>query len=146
MDQVVHAKGTVKLVLRDEHGNVKQELEFQNLVVAAGLGFLAARAKDASAAVMSHMAVGAGATVPASGQTGLVTESARVALTATAVAGAVLTYTASFAPGVGTGALTEIGLFNAAAAGTMLCRATFAVVNKQATDTLSVTWNVTLNG
>lgn len=146
VNQDIKATGTIKLVLRDEDGNVKQEFEFKNLVVDAGLAFMASRLKDASAAVMSHMAVGSGATAAAAGQTALVSEVGRVALTSTAVNAGTITYTASFGAGVATGALTEIGLFNAAAAGTMQCRSVFAVVNKQATDTLSVTWNVTLNG
>lgn len=145
MDQL-KATGLIQLVLRDEHGNIKETHEFNNLVVAAGLAFLASRAKDATAAVMSHMAVGSGATAAASGQTALVTEVGRVALTATNAAGGTITYTATFGAGVATGALTEIALFNANAAGTMLARSVYAVVNKQATDTLSVTWNVTLNG
>jgi hypothetical protein len=53
-------------------------------------------------------------------------------------------YSASFGAGVGTGALTEAGIFNASSAGTLLCRTVFSVINKAANDTMSITWTVTL--
>ena len=37
------------------------------------------------------------------------------------------------------------GIFNDDETGTMLCRTVFAVVNKAANDTLSVTWTVTIS-
>jgi len=51
----------------------------------------------------------------------------------------------TFGAGVGTGAVTEAGIFNASSAGTMLCRTTFSVINKAAADTLGITWTVTVN-
>ena len=51
----------------------------------------------------------------------------------------------TFSPGEAMGAITESGVFNAAAAGTMLCRQTFVVVNKDANDTLEITWKFTLS-
>jgi hypothetical protein len=76
-------------------------------------------------------------------------EIARVAL-ATAggtVSNNVVTYNATFNPGTGTGAITEAGIFNSGTANTvtMLCRTVFAVVNKGADDTMSITWTVTIS-
>lgn len=51
----------------------------------------------------------------------------------------------TFNPGEGTGAVTEAGVFNAATAADMLCRTVFAVVNKAATDTMVITWTITLS-
>ena len=56
-----------------------------------------------------------------------------------------LVYIATFPPGTGTGALVEAGLFNAAAAGTLLCRTIYSVINKAAGDSLTVTWTITIN-
>lgn len=53
-------------------------------------------------------------------------------------------YVATFGPGVGTAAITEAGIFNAASAGTMLARTAFPVINKGALDTLTLTWKVTV--
>ena len=44
----IKTKGTLTLVLTDENGNVKQQDE-HNLVVSAGLAYIASRMRDASA-------------------------------------------------------------------------------------------------
>lgn len=144
----IRATGQVSFVLTDENGNVKQQ-DSKNLVVDPGLAFIASRMIGTTAAVMSHMAVGTGTTAAADAQTALVAESARVALTSstivtTTVANDSVQYVATFGPGVGTAAITEAGLFNAAPAGTMLARTVFAVINKGALDTLTLTWKVTV--
>ena len=131
-------KGRLTISLNDQ---VVQEID--NLVVTAGKGYVASRMKDATATAMSHMAIGTGTTAAAAGQTALVSESARVALTSTTVSGADVTYVATFPAGTGTAAITEAAILNASSGGTMLCRTVFAVVNKGSSDSLSVTWVVT---
>jgi hypothetical protein len=147
-DEKIKATGQVSFVLTDENGNIKQQ-DSKNLVVDPGLAFIASRMIGTTAAVMSHMAIGTGTTAAADAQTALVTESARVALTSstvvtTTVANDSVQYVATFGPGVGTAAITEAGIFNAASAGTMLARTVFAVINKGALDTLTLTWKVTV--
>jgi hypothetical protein len=136
--------GTVKVVVRDENGDVKEEREIKNLVVTSGRNFIAGR-MTGTATAMSHMAVGSGTATPALGDTALGTQLGRVALTSATTTNNVTTYTATFAAGTGTGAVTEAGIFNASTGGTMLCRTTFAVVNKGAQDTLAITWAVTIS-
>ena len=119
-----------------------------NLVVTAGKGFVATRMIGTGAGVMSHMEVGTGTTDPVAGNTALETpvSGSRTAFTSSAaVSGAVVTYVTAFAAGTGTGALTEAGIFNASSGGTMLCRTEFAVVNKGASDTMTITWTVTVS-
>ena len=53
--------------------------------------------------------------------------------------------TATFAPGNGTGAVTEAGLFTAASVGTMFARQVFGAYNKAAGDTLVISWTITLS-
>ena len=101
--------------------------------------------KDASATAMSHMAIGSGSTAAAAGDTALGNQLGRVALTSTAVSNAVVTYTATFGAGTGTGAVTEAGILNASSGGTMLCRTVFSVVNKGASDSMTITWTVTVS-
>lgn len=131
-------KGRLTISLNNE---VVQEVD--NLVVTAGKGYVASRMKDATATAMSHMAIGTGTTAAAASQTALVSESARVALTSTTVSGADVTYVASFPAGTGTAAITEAAILNASSGGTMLCRTVFAVVNKGASDSMTITWVVT---
>ncbi len=140
----VKITGALQVTLTGPDGNVKQELNIHNLVVTTGKQFIAARMVGTPTA-MSHMAVGSGTADPVVGDTTLGTELGRVALTSGTATGAVVTYVASFGAGVGTGAVTEAGIFNDVTAGTMLCRTEFAVVNKGADDALSITWTITVS-
>jgi len=137
-DSNLAMKGRLTIAINDE---VVQEID--NLVVTTGKGYVASRMKDATATAMSHMAIGTGSTAAAVGDTALGGESARVALSSTTVSGADITYVATFGAGTGTAAITEAAVLNASSSGTMLCRTVFAVVNKGASDSMSVTWTVT---
>ena len=141
----VQATGRLVITLTGPDGAVKETREIENLVVTVGKGYIASRMKDATATVMSHMAVGTTNTAPAVGDTTLAAEAGRVALTSTNVVSNAVTYSASFPAGTGTGALVEAGLFNASSSGTMLARTTFLVINKGAADTLGISWTVTIN-
>lgn len=147
IQDTIKMTGRLNIVLTDENGAVKDERNIDNLVVTAGKGFIASRMKDATATAMSHMAVGTTSTAPAVGDTTLGAEiaSSRTALTSTTVTTNSVAYVCTFGTGVGTGAVVEAGIFNAASAGTMLCRTTFSVINKGASDTLTITWTVTVN-
>ena len=109
------------------------------------MDFIASRMKDATATAMSHMAIGTGSTAAASGNTTLGTESARQALTSTTVNNNAVSYVASFAAGTGTGAITEAGILNNSTGGTLLCRTVFSVVNKGASDSMTITWTITIS-
>jgi hypothetical protein len=92
------------------------------------------------------MAVGTDNTATAAGNTALgVQLGSRVSLTSTTVTTNQIAYVATFGVGVGTGALTEAGIFNASTSGTMLCRTVFAVINKGANDTMTITWTITIS-
>jgi len=139
-------KGRVGIVLKDKDGNVKETRDIDNLVVDAGLDFIASRMEGTADAVMSHMALGSGTTAAAAGDTDL--ESilgSREALDSITVTDNAVAYVASFEAGDATGAVTEAGIFNASSGGSMLCRTVFSVVNKAADDTMSVTWTITIS-
>ena len=150
--ETTKATGKLNIVVRDENGKVKEDFTVPNLVVTTGLAFIAGRMKDTGGsytipAAMTHMAVGTDNTAAALSDTTLGTEvaGARITLTDTVINGADTVYTATFAAGTGTAALTEAGIFNASAAGTMLCRTVFEVINKGAADTMTVTWTITIS-
>jgi hypothetical protein len=124
------------------NGSVVQEVD--NLVVTAGKEFVAARMVGTSSDVMDNMAIGSGSTAAAAGDTALGSELDRQSATSS-VSGAVVTYSATFGAGDGTGAVTEAGLFNAASGGSMLCRTVFSVVNKGASDSMTISWAVTVS-
>tara|TARA_R110000868_G_scaffold81718_6_gene231079 strand:- start:1556 stop:1981 length:426 start_codon:yes stop_codon:yes gene_type:complete len=135
-------KLTGKLTIAINGETVK---EVPNLVVTAGKGYVASRMKDTSATAMSHMAIGSGTTAAGASQTALVSELARTGLTSTTVSDADIVYVDTFAAGTGTGAVTEAAILNASSGGTMLCRTVFSVVNKGASDAMTITWTVTVS-
>jgi len=137
--------GRLEITLTDEHGKLKAVQRIPNMVVTAGKNLIASRLAGTAAAVMSHMAVGSSNTAESLGQTALVAQTAIVALTAGTASGNQVTYTATFGSGVGTGVIAEAGLFNAASAGTMLARSVGVSLTKGPTDTLTITWIVTVN-
>jgi hypothetical protein len=146
-DETIKVTGQLDIVLRDCRGRIKARRRVRNLVTAVGKGVIANRMlAGPTLGAMTHLAVGTGATAPAAGDTALVAEVAgsRTALTSATNAANVTTYACTFPPGVGTGTLQEAGLFNAAAAGQMQNRSTFAAVTKDPTDGLTITWTTTI--
>ena len=143
----VKAKGQVTITKTNEFGEVTQSFTVPNLVVTTGKIYIAGKmiATTADTPVhMSHMGIGTGTASPADADTTLGTQTGRVLLSGNLQDNNSITYTATFPAGTGTGAITEAGIFNAATNGTMLCRTVFPVVNKQAGDTIAVTWRVTV--
>lgn len=121
---------------------------FINIIVNGGFDFVADAIGNSSSrpGVMGWIAVGTGTTAAASTQTALVTEIKRNASTYAHTAGTkVFTFTASYAAGDATGALTEAGVFNAASGGTMFDRVVFPVVNKGADDSLTAVFTFTMS-
>ena len=118
--------------------------EVENLVVTAGKNWVADRMNNANT-VMTYMALGTGTTAAAAGNTTLVTELDRNALTSTTVLNNTIAYAATWAAGDATGAITEAGIFDAASGGDMLARTVFSVVNKGASDSITITWTITIS-
>jgi hypothetical protein len=143
----VKITGDVKIDIIGADGTVTDTREIKNLVVTSGKTFIASRMVGVASTIMGFMELGTGTTAAAVGDTALETAigSSRVALTSGTASTNVVTYVASFPAGTGTGAVTEAGVFNAASAGTMLCRTVFSVVNKGAADAMSITWTITVS-
>ena len=140
LHETLTMKGALSIAI---NGEVVQEVP--NLVVTTGKNYVASRMKDTTETAISHMAIGTSTTAAAAGDTTLGAEDFRNALTSTTVTANVVTYVAEFAAGEGSGAIAEAGLFNASSGGTMLCRTVFSVVNKGASDSMTITWTVTVS-
>lgn len=140
LDEILKMRGKLTIEL---NGEVVQEID--NLVVTAGKNFVASRMVGTASAVMSHMGIGTTNTAAAAGDTALGAEAARVAVSGASAAANVVTYSATFPAGTGTGAIVEAGLFNAGSGGTMLARTVFSVINKGASDSMTITWTVTVS-
>jgi len=151
MQETVKLKGSVNIRLIGPDGKVKQEQTDHNLVVTVGKNFLATwlTASTQSLPFMPWVGLGTLQTGPASGDTALGAESvvagySRVSGTLTSASN-VWTNTATFAPGNGTDAIKEAGLFSASTSGTMFAHQTFNVFNKGAADTMIIVWSVTFS-
>ena len=151
------ATGKVRIVKTNEFGIVTQDFEVPNVITTAGKNYIAAKMHGTNSGIgvtMGYMAIGAGGAVAADAtQTVLSGSSSGVSALTGVTRNAVsqtlnnntITYSATFTGTQGTGAVTEAGIFNGESAGTMLCRTVFSAVNKEANDTITITWVVTVS-
>lgn len=131
----------IHAVLRDEFGNIKQTVNVYNTVTTAGKAGIADQIlASPTLGKPTHMAIGTGT----GGTTTLTTEIDRNALTSKTRSGAVVTTVGDWAAADGTGAITEAGLFDASSSGNMWLYSSFSVINKGASDTLSISWTITI--
>lgn len=152
-EQSLQLHGKLDVLLYDEFGRLKDERHFDNMIVDAGFEGVAYRIAPHDGTITpanpwNFIAVGTGSAAPAPGDTALVSERDRkndVQAEYTSTSGKQLKLEVSFGPGEGTGNVAESGLFNAGSGGDMLARQTFATISKGASDTLTVTWTITLS-
>lgn len=151
--QSLQFHGRLDVMLYDEYGNLKDERHFDNLIVDTGFEGVAYRIAPhdgtATSDPWNYIAIGTGTAAPAADDTALAgVELARLqdsTATYTTTSGKQLQLQVSFGPGVGTGNVAESGLFNAVSGGNMLARQTFTEITKGASDTLTITWTITLS-
>jgi hypothetical protein len=142
----LNLKANMKIELFDETGKLKEIREVHNTVTTAGkAGIMDQGIASPTLPKPGWMELGTGS--PAATLLGAYITGSRTALTSKTRATNVITMVADFAAGVGTGAITEAGVFDVVTANTvnMWLSATFAVVNKSVADTLKITWTFTGN-
>lgn len=133
--------GDIKIIIARPGRSDERHL-VKNLWTDGGLAYLAGLAAGEDIATIGWMAIGTG-TVPETGTSvTLGAEVARVPVTKSGI-GASRALTAVFGDGVGLGAITESGLFNAAAAGLMTNRSVFGVKTKAAGEVFTFVWTLT---
>jgi hypothetical protein len=145
----IQLKGRVHMTLYAADGSIKQECIKDNLVVTTGKAYVASALIAAPANAMTRVAIGTSNSATAVGQTDLQgTELARVVATTSNPTSVTALLSASFGAGVGTGTIEEAGIFNATAAGpasgTMFSRYLTGTFTKGATDTLVISWTLTV--
>lgn len=137
-----HLKANMHIVLRDKDGNIKEERHIHNTVTTAGKNGIADQIlASPTLNKPTHMAIGTGTPTA----TALGTELDRNALASKTRSNAIVTFTGSWAAGDGTGAITEAGIFDAASTGNMWASQSFSVINKGASDVLSISWTLTVS-
>lgn len=143
--------GHFKVEHFDKHGVLLGARHVNNTIVNAGLAVVSGLVlSDIGGTAFDYIAIGTGTTGAAATDTALETEittngGERTAGTGTQVTTSVTNDTAQLVATftfTGAFAVTESGVFNAASAGTMLCRQTFSAVNVASGDSLQITWKV----
>lgn len=144
----VFLKGRWKATLEGPTGEVIKRVEGPNVVCTNGKEFLASFLGSAAASPSTftcrYMALGTDSTAEAAANTALGTEIARHTGTVSYISGGIYRVTATFAAGLGTGAIVEYGILSSSTGGTLLNRDTESVINKGASDVLTVTCDLTI--
>jgi hypothetical protein len=132
--------------LFDSSGNLKTTRRLHNAKTNNALyGLLDQLLDTPTLAKVGWMELGTG--TPTSTLLGAYIAGSRTVITKTRTLN-VITITCTFAAGVGTGDITEVALFDVATENTtnMWCSATdFTTIPKTSTDSLVITWTLTIN-
>jgi hypothetical protein len=145
-------KGAMEAAIRSAKDNeIVSYRHRKNTVVTAGRRWVLERIQSASppANTIGYMAVGTGTQSLGTDDTALSSEAAgsRKAIgtmTTTNLTSNPPSWAAqtSWATNEATTTLGEVGLFNSSSAGTMLARATFNTIDKETSNTLSITYTI----
>ena len=147
MDGIIMS-GVMEAKLFDEFGNLKERREVHNTVTVLGHQMAADQILAAPAvATPGWMEVGTGTGQDANDSIlAAYIAGSRTALDSkTRGANAIITMICTMGAGVGTGAITEAGVFNVVTQNTtdLIMVSSFDVVNKAAGDSLVITWTLT---
>ena len=145
MIEISGLKGEFEVFLYDKDWKLKAYRHVKNLTVNEGFKAVCDMMGKGNIEPFKYCAVGNGTITPTSSDTALASELARTLGSYSRTADTIWKNDATFNPGVGTGTITESGLYNAVSGGTLLCRQTFGAITKGSSDTLVVTWQYTLS-
>jgi len=145
MLEVSGLKGEFEVFLYDKEGKLKAYRKVKNMTVNSGFAAVCDMMGQGGVEPFKYCAIGDGTNAPTTSDTALASELARTLGSYNRSSDTIWTNEATFEAGIGTGTITESGLFNASTSGTMLCRQTFGAITKSDSDTLVVTWRYTLS-
>lgn len=138
--EVIKYNCNIIMELHGPDGELKERREVHNLIVTAGKDLLLAASGAKKVSDFNRLAIGTNNTAASASDTALGTQVYRTtALTPTNPDSHTLQFQTTIAAGDGTGAIVEVGMFDANSSGNMLNRSVFAVINKGASDALTMT-------
>jgi len=113
---------------------------YKNTMTDSGKEQMCSRIGNVSSQnAFTYLAIGSGNTSSTTGDTALQSELARTSSTYSYFTSG-FSESSVFEPGVGTGSINEIGLFNSSAQGTMLSRVNVTTYNKTSSNPLLIEW------
>lgn len=149
MKRAIIPRGVWTATQYGPYGTMIAQIRGTNVVTTNGKDFIASflvsAAATAATFTMIYVACGTGTTAETASDTALVSETKRVTATASHNGSGVYQLVASFNTNSAVGSITEYGIFNSTSAGTMLARDTESALNIGASDTLTVTAQITLS-
>jgi len=139
-------RANMRIELRDADGNIKEIRNVHNTVTTAGKNGIMDQI-ILSPTLLKPTYMELGTSTPAATLLGAYISGSRVALSSKDRVNNIVTMVGDWGTGVGTGAITEAGIFDVVTQNTvnMWCSASFAVITKGANDTLKITWTLTGN-
>jgi hypothetical protein len=138
----IKLRGEVSGVINYADGRTEDFL-VNNLVVTTGKGFMASRLSSNTAPAISHMAAGTGTTAADVANETLEVETGVRSAVTSSHSGNVETFSATFTGRTET--MSEIGLFNASANGTLVARTLVGPYPMSSGDSISFNWSITVN-
>lgn len=161
INEVVNFSGKVTIEVVDMDGNINRKIIVPNLIVSVGKSYIAGRLVPATpfndvdydpfkspVRCLTHMVIGSSNENPKLSDIGLGDLKQISPLSSLTVNDNIVAATAVFGPTAGNAfMLAEAGLFNSDSNDVidlMLCRTTFTNVVKNPTDSLNITWTITV--
>jgi len=143
----VKLTGHINFRLFDANGVLKDERDIKNVVVTVGKAYMATWLATATQSdyFMKYVGLGTGTSAASASDTALQTELSTREVGTLSATSNVWESVSNFAAGINTGSITEAGIFSASSGGTMLARQVFTAIPKGASDSLQVTWQITLS-
>lgn len=145
----IKLRGSLRIHVKDLEGNILQEIKHDNLMVNSGRAWALGQLTTNLITTRSFnwIAVGSNTSAPVTSDTVLgneVTRLAFAALISTTLTGATPSWQAqiTLATNQANTTLSEAGIFNDAAAGTMLSHVTFASFVKATSNTIAISYTV----
>ena len=142
-------RGNVEIIITKANGEVIKD-EGHNLVVDGGKAMITSILSGNSSILPVYMALGSGSTTPAGTDTALESELSVSGLTRTSATPVQATttttndtmkYDVTFTA-LGTASVSEVGIFDAASAGNMLCRRVFSTKPIESGDTIEIIYSI----
>jgi hypothetical protein len=145
----VELKGRYYATLYGPDGAIKDYREGNNVVTTVGKEFIASFLKSSALAAATftgkYIAIGTDTSGENAADTAMNAEVSRHTGTVSYTSGGILEIRATFGTGSGTGAIVEYGLLSSNTNGTLLSRDVESVINKGASDTLTVVYQMTFS-
>jgi hypothetical protein len=143
-------KSSIKLtgkvnIKKYENGELIDNINIDNIIVTTGQNYIAQRILNNSTTAMSHMAIGSSQVPQTINDTALFQEITRNTFISGTVTNSEVEYVAAFTPPASVPrSITEAAILNASSAGTMLCRTTFPPVTQSISQTIAITWIISV--